>query len=177
MLPDKWRVHLISIVSSLRRRCLSFPGPSTIDARATTSSRHSDHSISPPADLIWRRKPNRQQIFLSGDHCNRAPELFGVSQHPPSLYMRMRSSWRDPLGCSRHGSRNVYPVPPRRSGLGLITIGGNGFERPILELRYRDAIRDQALGLAYATDDLEVPARYEVHLDSKLGRTLAMLTK
>jgi hypothetical protein len=51
------------------------------------------------------------------------------------------------------------------------------FEGPLLELKHRDAIRDQALGIAYATDDLEVPARYEVHLDRKLERTLAMLIR
>jgi hypothetical protein len=51
------------------------------------------------------------------------------------------------------------------------------FEGPILELKHRDAIRDQALGIAYATGDLEVPARYEVHLDRKLERTLAMLIR
>jgi hypothetical protein len=51
------------------------------------------------------------------------------------------------------------------------------FEDPILELQHRDAIRDQALGIAYATDELEVPARYEVHLDRKLERTLAMLIR
>jgi hypothetical protein len=51
------------------------------------------------------------------------------------------------------------------------------FDDPLLELKYRDAIRDQALGIAYAADDLEVPARYEVHLDRKLERTLAMLIR
>jgi hypothetical protein len=51
------------------------------------------------------------------------------------------------------------------------------FEDPLLELQHRDAIRDQALGVAYAADDLEVPARYEVHLDRKLERTLAMLIR
>jgi hypothetical protein len=42
-------------------------------------------------------------------------------------------------------------------------------------LENRGAIRDQALGIAYAAPDLDVPARYEVHLDRKLERTLAML--
>jgi hypothetical protein len=42
-------------------------------------------------------------------------------------------------------------------------------------LEHRDAIRDQALGAAYAAHDLDVPARYEIHLDRKLERTLAML--
>jgi hypothetical protein len=51
------------------------------------------------------------------------------------------------------------------------------YEQPIAELEHRDAIRDQALGMAYAADDLDVPARYEVHLDRKLERTLAMLIR
>ena len=51
------------------------------------------------------------------------------------------------------------------------------YERPIAELQHRDAIRDQALGVAYAANDLDVPARYEVHLDRKLEKTLAMLIR
>ena len=47
----------------------------------------------------------------------------------------------------------------------------------LAELEHRDAIRDQALGAAYAAPDLDVPARYEVHLDRKLERTLAMLVR
>jgi hypothetical protein len=51
------------------------------------------------------------------------------------------------------------------------------YDQPIVELQHRDAIRDQALGIAYAADGLEVPARYEIRLDRKLERTLAMLIK
>jgi hypothetical protein len=51
------------------------------------------------------------------------------------------------------------------------------YDEPVLELRHRDVIRDQALGIAYATDGLEVPARYEVHLDRKFERTVAMLVR
>jgi hypothetical protein len=51
------------------------------------------------------------------------------------------------------------------------------FEQPIAELEHRDAIREQAFGAAYATHNLETPARYEVHLDRKLERTLAMLIR
>ena len=36
-------------------------------------------------------------------------------------------------------------------------------------------LREQAFGAAYGTNRLETPARYEVHLDRKLERTLAML--
>jgi hypothetical protein len=51
------------------------------------------------------------------------------------------------------------------------------FEEPIAELEHRDAIREQAFGAAYGTNRLEAPARYEVHLDRKLERTLAMLIR
>jgi hypothetical protein len=51
------------------------------------------------------------------------------------------------------------------------------FDGPITELEHRDAIKEQALGAAYAADDLETAARYEVHLDRKLERTLAMLIR
>ncbi len=51
------------------------------------------------------------------------------------------------------------------------------YDDPLAELKHRDAIRDQALGMAYASNDLERPARYEVHLDRKLERTLAMLIR
>jgi hypothetical protein len=49
------------------------------------------------------------------------------------------------------------------------------YDDPLAELEHRDALRYQALGVAYAAQDLDVPARYEVHLDRKLERTLAML--
>ena len=51
------------------------------------------------------------------------------------------------------------------------------FEDPIVELEHRDAIREQAFGSAYATQRLEVTTRYEVHLDRKLERILAMLIR
>jgi hypothetical protein len=51
------------------------------------------------------------------------------------------------------------------------------YVQPIAELRHRDAIREQAFGVAYAADNLEVPARYEIHLDRKLERILAMLIR
>jgi hypothetical protein len=50
------------------------------------------------------------------------------------------------------------------------------YDWPISELKHRDAIRDQALGMAYA-NDMEQPARYEVHLDRKLERVLVMLVR
>jgi hypothetical protein len=51
------------------------------------------------------------------------------------------------------------------------------YDGPIAELEHRDVIRQQALGAAYATPRVEVITRYEVHLDRKLERTLAMLVR
>jgi hypothetical protein len=51
------------------------------------------------------------------------------------------------------------------------------FDGPIAELEHRDTIREQAIGSAYATQRLESTARYEVHLDRKLERTLAILIR
>jgi hypothetical protein len=51
------------------------------------------------------------------------------------------------------------------------------YTQPIAELQHRDVIRDQAFGIAYAAVGLEVPARYEIHLDRKLERTLGMLIR
>lgn len=48
---------------------------------------------------------------------------------------------------------------------------------PIAELEHRDAIREQAIGAAYASPRLEVIARYEVHLDRKLERTPSPLLR
>jgi hypothetical protein len=51
------------------------------------------------------------------------------------------------------------------------------YERPIAGLEHRDVIREQAIGSAYAPQRLEATARYEVHLDRKLERTLALLIR
>jgi hypothetical protein len=51
------------------------------------------------------------------------------------------------------------------------------YEGPIAELEHRDAIKEQAFGLAYTTRRVETVARYEVHLDRKMERTLSMLIR
>ena len=51
------------------------------------------------------------------------------------------------------------------------------YEKRHLELEYRPLIREQAFGEAVDPDQLERLARYEVHLDRKLERTVAMLLK
>jgi hypothetical protein len=45
------------------------------------------------------------------------------------------------------------------------------------ELKNRSLIRAQAFGEAFDSDKLEPLSRYEVHLDRKLERTLAMLIR
>ena len=51
------------------------------------------------------------------------------------------------------------------------------YEKRRQELEYRPLIRDQAFGEAVDPDRLERLARYEVHLDRKLERVLAILFK
>jgi len=51
------------------------------------------------------------------------------------------------------------------------------YEKRRQELEYRPLIREQAFGEAVDPDRLERLARYEVHLDRKLERMLAMLFK
>ena len=51
------------------------------------------------------------------------------------------------------------------------------YEKRRQELQYRPLIRDQAFGEAVDPNRLERLARYEVHLDRKLERTVAMLLK
>ncbi|MBV8894164.1 MAG: hypothetical protein JO266_19700 [Acidobacteria bacterium] len=51
------------------------------------------------------------------------------------------------------------------------------YDKRRLELEYRPLIREQAFGEAVNPDQLERFARYEVHLDRKLERTIAMLLK
>ena len=51
------------------------------------------------------------------------------------------------------------------------------YEKRRQEIEYRPLIREQAFGEAVNPDRLERLARYEVHLDRKLERMLAMLFK
>ena len=76
-------------------------------------------------------------------------------------------------------SDGCIPCTPSAEAL-KVWIGHNWndwYEQPIAELQHRDAIGTEALGMAYAADYLDVPARYEVHLDRKLERMLTMLIR
>ena len=60
----------------------------------------------------------------------------------------------------------------------VATVGHNSyFRKRDVELANREMIREHALGEALTANAFEGLARYEVHLDRKLERTLAMLLK
>jgi hypothetical protein len=100
-------------------------------------------------------------------------------------------AYRYALGALRHDTREYWQdclSDPPDDGLTYVTTAealkawvehywSAWYAQPIAELQHRDAIREQALGIAYAADGLEVPARYEIHLDRKLERTLALLIR
>jgi hypothetical protein len=75
------------------------------------------------------------------------------------------------------GSDRSYQPTAEALGAWLRRNRKEWFDDPIVELEHRDAIREQAFGAAYSAQRLVVTARYEVHLDRKLERTLAMLVR
>ena len=85
-----------------------------------------------------------------------------------------RASWLECIA-ERPADGTAYTPTVNALGTWIDRHWKEWYDDPIAELEHRDAIRDQALGVAYAAHDLDVPARYEVHLDRKLERTLAML--
>jgi hypothetical protein len=107
-----------------------------------------------------------------------------LSEGGPGAYERAlaalrddtRSSW---LECLEDASADDPEYQPTAEVLGawLIRNQKEWFDDPITELEHRGAIREQAFGSAYATERLEVTSRYEVHLDRKLERTLALLVR
>jgi hypothetical protein len=87
-----------------------------------------------------------------------------------------RSFW---LECLEEPPRDGLTYKPTAEALDawLRRHWSEWYEGPISELEHRDAIKEQAFGSAYASQRLEVTARYEVHLDRKLERTLSMLIR
>jgi hypothetical protein len=87
-----------------------------------------------------------------------------------------RSFW---LECLEDKPADGLSYEPTAQALGvwLRRHWADWYDGPIAELEHRDVIREQAIGSAYATQRLEATARYEVHLDRKLERTLAMLIR
>jgi hypothetical protein len=85
-----------------------------------------------------------------------------------------RSSW---LECLEEADADDTTYKPTAEALDawLRRHWTEWYDEPIAALEHRDAIREQAIGSAYTGQRLEVTARYEVHLDRKLERTLAML--
>ena len=91
-----------------------------------------------------------------------------------------RDWWQEMLGCD---------ADEMDEGEEPVTADGDGLRRFIerevlprfearkIELANRPLIREQAFGEALDPDKLERLGRYEVHLDRKLERMLAMLLK
>ena len=84
--------------------------------------------------------------------------------------------WEDVLSNPEEGEE---PYTPDAAGLMrfLQEKVGPWYDGRRQELENRPLLRSQALGQALEPDRLEGLARYEVHLDRKLERTLAMLIK
>jgi hypothetical protein len=87
-----------------------------------------------------------------------------------------RSYWRE---CLEDPPDDGLDYAPRAEAL-LAWIErhwNDWYDEPINELEHRAAIQDQALGAAYAAPRWDMVTRYEVHLDRKLERTLALLIR
>ena len=105
--------------------------------------------------------------------------------------MPMRPRWRRCAKIPGNGGRTCWhatptnwrrtrcPPPPDAEGLRGFIEGEvlPWFGTRKKELANRPLIREQAFGEAFDPDKLERLGRYEVHLDRKLERTLAMLLK
>jgi hypothetical protein len=114
----------------------------------------------------------------------RCPEA--VSGDRPAAH---NQSWVDPADLLRrsrpHGSltrevrRGDVPATADAEGLRRFLEGEvlPWFEARKKELANRPLIREQAFGESLDPDKLERLGRYEVHLDRKLERTLAMLLR
>jgi hypothetical protein len=86
-----------------------------------------------------------------------------------------RSYWQERLAERRDAATAAYAPTADMLKTWIERHWEEWYDDPIVELENRDAIRDQAIGAAYAAHDLDMPVRYEVHLDRKLERTLTML--
>ncbi len=116
------------------------------------------------------------------DQAMTSKALHILAAEGPEIYARAlavlredtRSSW---LECLEESDPNDPTYKPTAKALDawLRRHWTEWYDEPIAALEHRDAIREQAIGSAYTGQQLEVTARYEVHLDRKLERTLAML--
>jgi hypothetical protein len=103
-----------------------------------------------------------------------APDAY--SRALAALQDDTRSYWLECLGESPRDGLTYKPTAEALEGW-IRRHWFECYEGPISGLDHRDAIKEQAFGSAYATKRLEVTARYEVHLDRKLERTLSMLIR
>ena len=87
-----------------------------------------------------------------------------------------RAGWLEHLG-ERVSEGRRYPPDADSLKDWIKRYWKEWYEGPIAELEHRETIRDHALGAAYAARGLDMLARYEVHLDRKLERTLSTLIR
>jgi len=90
-------------------------------------------------------------------------------------------AYRDALGMLAPGTRDWWHDDERdETAAGLhewlreVVVD---LKRRVVEVENRSAIREQTMGVALDPDRLDRLARYEVHLDRKLERTLGMLLR
>src|SRR3954451_17418839 len=83
------------------------------------------------------------------------------------------------LSCRQEPEEDERPFSPDEAGLTrfLQEKVEPWYDNKRQELENRPLLRSQALGQALEPERLQELARYEVHLDRKLERTLAMLLK
>jgi hypothetical protein len=91
-----------------------------------------------------------------------------------------QARWEEVLACEPD-DLDMDAAPATADGAGLLDFLGQAvlpwYAQRRKELENRPLIRAQALGEAFDSDKLEPLSRYEVHLDRKLERTLAMLIR
>ena len=134
--------------------------------------------VATPAGTARELRDVKRDQTMTRNACN-ILEAGGSEAYPRALAALRedtRAYWQDCLA-ERPADGTTYAPTVEALRAWIDRYWKEWYEGPIIELENRDAIRDQALGLAYTSQDLDVPARYEVHLDRKLERTLAMLIR
>ena len=156
-----------------RRSCISTPpfGPTALkrpSARPRATPRPTSRDAGDEA-------MTRRALDLLGSRRNDAYEAALAA-----LREDTRDWWQDMLACDADEmEEDEEPVTADGEGLRRFIEGEvlPRFETRKKELANRPLIREQAFGEALDPDKLERLGRYEVHLDRKLERTLAMLLK
>ena len=100
-------------------------------------------------------------------------------QAPAALREETRGWWQDALAAENEAGEDEEPYRTEVGSLERFLRGQvlSWYEERRKELEHRPLIQSQAFGEALEPKLLEPLARYEAHLDRKLGRTLSMLIR